>query len=218
MRCDGEGEFRLIETLRWSAGEGFYLLERHLERLAASAGHFGMACDIAAARRALDRAVRTLDGTQRVRLLLGRDGAVSVTATAIPAPDPESVLRYALSDRPVDSGDPHRRHKTTRRAMLDDERERLAAATGCDEALFVNERGELTEGSYTNLFVERGGRLLTPPLSCGLLDGTLRRELLESPDGRVSERVLHPRDLADADAVFLGNSVRGLLRARPVGR
>jgi len=216
VRCDRD--FRLIETLRWSAGDGYYLLERHLARLGASARHFGMTCDIEAVRAALDRAAATLDGTQRVRLLLDRDGAVSVSATAIPAHDPGAVLRYALSDRPVDSGDPHRRHKTTRRAALDDERERLAAETGCDEALFVNERGELTEGSYTSLFVERGGRLLTPPLSCGLLDGTLRRELLERPDGRVSERILYPRDLAESDAVFLGNSVRGLLRARPVGR
>ena len=102
--------------------------------------------------------------------------------------------------------------------MLDGERERLAAETGCEEVLFVNERGELTEGSYTSIFVERNSMLMTPPLACGLLDGTLRRELLESEGNRVVERVLYPVDLDTADAVWLGNSVRGLRRARQANR
>lgn len=216
MACERETDFRLIETMRWSAEEGYYLLQRHLDRLAASARYFGMECDIKAVRAALEREAGTLGGMQCVRLLLGCDGSFSVTAAPILAPNPEAVLSYAISERRVDSGDGHRRHKTTRREILDRERERLAAKTGCDEAIFVNERGELTEGSYTNLFVERGGKLLTPPLSCGLLDGTLRRELLEDPSGRLIEQVLYPHDLEEADAVFLGNSVRGLLRARRV--
>lgn len=215
MAGETEADFRLIETLRWSTGDGYYLLQRHLDRLIASARYFGMSCGIGAVRRTLERAAAKLHGTQRVRLLLARDGSLTVTATPIPAPARDAVLQYALSPRPVDSTDPHRRHKTTRREALDRERERLAAETGCDEAIFVNERGELTEGSYTNLFVERDGRLLTPPLSCGLLDGTLRREMMEAPDSRVVEQVLYPNDLKDADAVFLGNSVRGLVRARP---
>ena len=76
-------------------------------------------------------------------------------------------------------------------------------------------RGELTEGSFTNLFIERDGRLLTPPVSCGLLDGTLRRELIEDPGTPVEERVLGPEDLESADRVLLGNSVRGLVPGRP---
>ena len=78
--------------------------------------------------------------------------------------------------------------------------------------LFRNERGELTEGAWTNLFVRRGGRLLTPKVSCGLLDGTLRRELLET--GAAEEAVLHLEDLAAAEAVLFGNSVRGLMPAQ----
>ncbi|MDH5412257.1 MAG: aminotransferase class IV, partial [Alphaproteobacteria bacterium] len=154
-------------------------------------------------------------GKQRIRLLLDQGGGASVTATAISLPDPPPAVRYAMAAQPVDSRDRHRYHKTTRREALDGERERLMAETGCDEVLFVNERGELTEGSYTNLFIEKGGWLLTPPLSCGLLNGTLRRELLET-GGQVEERVLYPRDLEEADAIWLGNSVRGLQPARPV--
>jgi para-aminobenzoate synthetase/4-amino-4-deoxychorismate lyase len=207
--------FQLIETMRWSRSDGFYLLERHMERLECSARFFGIPCDSEAVRALLADSVRGLTGKQRIRLLLDQGGGASVTATAISLPDPPPAVRYAMAAQPVDSRDRHRYHKTTRREALDGERERLMAETGCDEVLFVNERGELTEGSYTNLFIEKGGWLLTPPLSCGLLNGTLRRELLET-GGQVEERVLYPRDLEEADAIWLGNSVRGLQPARPV--
>jgi para-aminobenzoate synthetase/4-amino-4-deoxychorismate lyase len=207
--------FQLTETMRWSRSDGFYLLERHLARLAGSARFFGIPCDVVAVRDVLADCVRGLAGKQRVRLLLDQDGGASATATAIDLPEPPPVLRYALSERPVDSRDRHRYHKTTRREVLDGERKRLSAETGCDEALFVNERGELTEASYRNLFLEKDGWLLTPPLSSGLLDGTLRRELLDTVE-QIEERVLYPRDLEEADAVWLGNSVRGLQPARPI--
>ncbi len=214
LTAEHEG-FQLIETMRWSRGDGFYLLEEHMERLESSARFFGIPCDSSTVRALLALCVRGMNGKQRVRLLLDQGGRASATATAVTLPDPPPAVSYALATRPVDSRDRHRYHKTTRREVLDEERERLAAETGCDEVLFVNERGELTEGSYTNLFVEKGGWLLTPPLSCGLLDGTLRRELLET-GGQVEERVLYPRDLEEADAVWLGNSVRGLRPARAV--
>jgi len=207
--------FRLIETMRWSRTDGFYLLEKHMARLEDSARFFGIPCDTGAIRVLLADCVRGLTGKQRVRLLLDQGGAADATAMDITLPDPPPAVRYAIAGQPVDSRDSHRYHKTTRREVLDNERERLAVETGCDEVLFVNERGELTEGSYTNLFVEKGGWLLTPPLSCGLLNGTLRRELLETGE-QVEERILYPRDLDEADAVWLGNSIRGLQPARPV--
>lgn len=207
--------FQLIETLRWSRSDGFYLLERHLDRLEHSARYFGMPCDRQAIGALLGDCVRGLTGKRRIRLLLDQDGDANATAAAIMLPDPPPAVRYAIATRPVDSRDRHRYHKTTCREILDEERDRLATETGCDEVLFVNERGELTEGSYCNIFVEKNGWLLTPPLSSGLLDGTLRRELLET-GGQVEERVLFPHDLEGADAVWLGNSVRGLQPARPV--
>ena len=73
--------------------------------------------------------------------------------------------------------------------------------------------GELTEGTRTNLFIEIDGRLFTPALTCGLLPGTLRDELLDLPRAAASEAVLVPQDLLDADRIYLGNSVRGLVRA-----
>jgi len=104
------------------------------------------------------------------------------------------------------------RHKTSWREFHDDEQSRLSRVAGSDEVVFQNERGEVCEGSRTNIFVSRGGKLVTPPLSSGLLDGILRRELIET--GECIEAVLTPADLTGD--VFLGNSLRGLIRAQLV--
>ncbi len=208
--------FRLLETMRWRQSGGHHFLEAHLERLAASAAYFGYPCDIAGVRRALvKRALGYHDNDMRVRLTLGEDGDLDIQETSLPRPNPEAVLRYAVSSRPIDRDSPFFHHKTTRREFFDAELARARAACGCDEVILVNERGELTEGTRTNLFIERDGRLLTPPLECGLLDGTLRRALFEDPERAVEARVLYPDDLRSAAAVYLGNSVRGLIRAVP---
>ena len=107
-------------------------------------------------------------------------------------------------------------HKTTRRELYERELARLQAATGCDDVVFLNTHGEVTEASRCTLFIARDDRLLTPPLSCGLLPGTLRRALLDDPAVAIEERILTLADLAAADVVYLGNSVRGLVRARPI--
>jgi para-aminobenzoate synthetase/4-amino-4-deoxychorismate lyase len=209
------GPYALIETMRWQMGEGYYLLENHLTRLDASARHFCMACDIAGIRKALEALVTEFtEDTVRVRLLLDEAGEITLNHVPASVPEPGACLTYEFSDHPVDSRDPYRYHKTTNRDLLDGEHARLTTETGCDEVLFLNENGEVTEGSRSNLFVERDGRLLTPPVSCGLLDGTLRRTLLDAPERDVVEQVLMPRDLETAQRVYLGNSVMGLVEAR----
>jgi para-aminobenzoate synthetase/4-amino-4-deoxychorismate lyase len=199
----------LIETLRHDGG--FVRLERHLARMAGSAAFLSLPFDGAAALTALDAAVAGAREALRVRLTLDEQGRFACTVA--PAGAAPKVWTYALSPHRVNSADMLLRHKTTWRAFYDAEQLRLASATGCDEALFLNECGELTEGSRSTLFVRRAGRLLTPPLACGLLDGVLRRELIEQ--GRCAEAVLTPDDLAGADEILLGNSLRGLIRAEP---
>ena len=124
-----------------------------------------------------------------------------------------TVWRFAISDRRLDENDPFFYHKTTRRQFFEQEMERQKELTGCDEVVFLNSKGELTEGTRTNLFVELDGRLFTPALACGLLPGTLREELLDLPRAAASEAVLSPQELLAADRIYLGNSVRGLVRA-----
>jgi para-aminobenzoate synthetase/4-amino-4-deoxychorismate lyase len=107
----------------------------------------------------------------------------------------------------VQSTDLLLRHKTNWRELYDGE----AARSGSDEVLFQNERGEITEGARSNVFVERDGILLTPPLEAGVLDGRLRAELIA--EGKAREATLFPDDLANG--LFFGNSLRGLIAGVP---
>lgn len=208
--------FQLIETLLFDpAKDGYWLLERHLHRLAASAQHFGFAYDEAAVRAKLETVVLQNDSERlRVRLLLGYGDSLTLTATALPAPVPGSPMRYVLSPTRLDSGDPWLAHKTTRRQLYDTEWQHYNSTLGAGEVIYRNERGELAEGARTSIFLRLGEHLLTPQLACGLLPGVLRAELLAT--GEAAEAVLHLADLSRADAVYLGNSVRGLVRAEAI--
>jgi para-aminobenzoate synthetase/4-amino-4-deoxychorismate lyase len=206
--------FELIETLRLERGKGFHLLERHLARLQSSAAHFGYPVSREGVVAALDaEAAKVTAPVALVRLLLAEDGAISVTSTPIELPTRDTVWRFVISDQRLDEKDPLFYHKTTRRQFFDREMERQKALTGCDEVVFLNKKGELTEGTRTNLFIELDGRLFTPALASGLLPGTLREELLDLPRATASEAVLTPQDLHAADRIYLGNSVRGLICA-----
>jgi para-aminobenzoate synthetase/4-amino-4-deoxychorismate lyase len=133
----------------------------------------------------------------------------------LPAAAANAVMRYVVSPTRLDSADAFLFHKTTRRELYDQEWKHYSDTTGADEVLYLNERGELAEGSRTNIFVERNGVLITPPLPAGLLPGVLRAELIAS--GRAVEGVLRLEDLTSGDRVYLGNSVRGLIPAQALG-
>jgi para-aminobenzoate synthetase/4-amino-4-deoxychorismate lyase len=193
----------LIETLRFE--NGFVREDRHLTRMAASARLFGLPFDRAKAEQALARAVEKTAGPLRVRLSLDETG--SCKAVSAPLPPNPGHWTWHLSLERTQSKDLLLRHKTNWRDLYD----REAAQAGTDEVLFRNERGEITEGARSNVFVRRGAVLLTPPLECGVLNGCLRAELIEQKLAR--EERLTPEDLKGD--VFLGNSLRGLIPARP---
>mgnify|MGYP002078919904 CR=1 FL=1 len=200
--------FDLIETMAFTPDLGIALLELHLERAKASAAELGFAFDRHAVRNAIQALCFEAEEPSRLRLSIGRSGAYALEIGALPPALP-APARCAVLPLPVDPGDIRLRHKTSDRhfyaAAL-----RAAQAAGADEALFIDETGRLTEGSFTNLFVERDGVLLTPPAARGLLPGVLRRSLLEA--GRAREADLSLDDLA-AGPFFLGNALRGLIPA-----
>jgi para-aminobenzoate synthetase/4-amino-4-deoxychorismate lyase len=207
--------FDLIETMLFEPETGLVLLERHIARLESSARYFGFAFDEVSVRKALSDAIEGQADRLRIRLLLSEAGVVTVTTTPLPPPDPDTIMRFVVSESILDSSDVFLFHKTTRRELYDQEWQKHSETMGADEVIYVNERGELAEGSRTTIFLERNGRLETPVLSSGLLPGTLRAELIAQ--GRAVEAVLTLEDLGSADAIFLGNSVRGLVRAAPIG-
>ena len=206
-RVLAEPPFRLLETLRFEPEKGYWLLDEHLERLSASFRHFGgKALDLAAIRGALQERAASLRAPSRVRLLVDLDGRATVESEPI-ADAGALPVRVGWAARPVDAESPWVHHKTTRREVYE---EALRSRPDCDEVLLWNTRGELTEATRSNVAVEMGGVLATPPLACGLLPGTERRRLLS--EGRLEERVLPVRDLAGR-RIFLMNSVRGLQEA-----
>jgi para-aminobenzoate synthetase/4-amino-4-deoxychorismate lyase len=200
---EGRPPLQLIETMKCDGG--FVRLESHLTRMAASAQVFGLAFDGAKARAALDGAVAGRDGPQRVRLTL--DEAGRHEADAAPLPPNPPYWSYEIAAEAIAADDLLQRHKISWRELYD------CNSGLADETLFLNERGELAEGARSNIFVERDGVLLTPPLSSGALDGRLRAELIAT--GRAREAVLTPEDLKST-TVYLGNSLRGLIRAVPI--
>ncbi len=210
-------DFDLIETLRWSRGQGYFLLERHLDRLVNSALELGFTCHRDDVFKCLDQATVDFTGlVERVRLLQHLDGHLTLTHTPIALPDPDDIMVFAVSEITIDSGDDLYRHKTTRREVFDSERLGLQNLTGCDEVIFTNERAQITEGSITTVFIEKDGILKTPPVSSGILPGTLRAELIADKNIKVEETALSLADLKTADGIFLGNSVRGLIKARQI--
>ncbi len=196
--------FQLIETMLWD--RDFRFLSMHLERLGSSAEYFNFFFDLDAVLSKLRRLSSTFNSGKRyrVRLTLDRMGNVAIDSSIFGADIPTGLVR--LSTQHTSSTDVFFRHKTTQRAMYDQQYAE-ARARGFDEVIFMNEKDEITEGAISNVFIQQSGRLLTPPLHCGVLSGIFRRHLLET---RAEERILTLADLRAADAIFLCNSLRGI--------
>lgn len=199
------GSFDLIETMRFEALDGFVELERHLSRMKASADALGFAFNRHDCRNDLQASTFRLTSDARVRLMLAPSGALAIEVRALPE-RPAEPVDVALAALPGAASDPRLLHKTSDRSFLDDARRRA----GTFEVVFVTPEGLLTEGSFTSIFVPRDGRLVTPR-GGSLLPGILRGRLID--EGEAVEGDLRPGDLDGG--FFIGNSLRGLIAARP---
>lgn len=197
--------FDLIETMFFDPVEGVQRLEGHLARMKASAQALGFTFDRHGARNNLQSATFRLRSAARVRMRLARSGALAVEVSPLPRLA-ELPVPVAVCPAPMAAGDFRLTHKTSLRDAYDAARHESGAA----EVVFVDEPGFVTEGSWSNIFIEREGQLLTPPLALGLLPGVLRAELIDK--GRAVESHLRVADLESG--FFIGNSLRGLIPAR----
>lgn len=200
--------FSLLETLRFAPRNGFPTgfarVDAHLDRLAASAAHFGFSDPTAAAVAALRREARaSARETQwrRVRLIADPEGRVAVTSALLPS-DASRLRSAALAHTPIDRHDVFLHHNTTHRAVYDAHR---AERPHADDVLLWNAEGELAGFTTGSLVVEIGGRRWTPPRASGALGGVFRGALLARD--LIAERILRPPDLVGA-RTWLVSSLR----------
>ncbi len=190
--------FELLETLLWTAEDGFFLREKHLARMQDSADYFGFPFSSAEFDNQIDGFAKHFKSPQRVRVLLDKLGEFKIETRDFQAQ--EKVFKVRLAENPVDSKNVFLFHKTTQREMYP------PIPAGLDDLLLWNENDELTEFTIGNLVVELDGALFTPPTSCGLLAGTFRSQLLETRI--IKEHVLQKDDLEKCSKLFLVNSIR----------
>lgn len=199
-----DGRFDLLETMAFDPVDGIRLLELHLERLKASAAALDFIFDRHDVRNELQAATFRLRERSRLRLLVSRRGSIAIEVREHRT-WPQAIMQVAVVPRKVPGDDSSLAHKTTDRAIYRDALKR----GGTYEVLMTDHEGFLTEGCFSSVFVERGDKLVTPPLSRGLLPGVLRRSLLEM--GEAVEADLRPRDLENG--FFIGNAARGMVAA-----
>ncbi|MFM0321744.1 aminodeoxychorismate synthase component I [Caballeronia glebae] len=208
--------FELFETTFATRDEGVRHYARHVARLKGSASYLGFAFDA----RALDTQVAAhcagfeAGKPYRMRIALDKSGRVTITSAPLVPLSSDTVNVLLAPDRgfaPQNSADPLLAHKTTRRADYD-RAWKAAEAEGAFDMLFVNERGELTEGGRSNVFVKLDGEWCTPPIGAGVLPGVMRAVSIEEL-GAV-ERTLTPDDLLEAEDLLISNALRGAVKAR----
>lgn len=213
-------DFQLLETLLWEPESGIFLLDEHMQRLGKSAAYFDIPLDNHAVLERLQGTGHTCAGVpHRIRLLVSLGGSFEVQAVpmeegrarlpGVPRTAQRSIptMRVALAKHAIDSQDVFLFHKTTHREVYENAN---ADFPDCDDVILWNERGEVTESTIANVVIRKDGRLITPPVECGLLAGTFREHLLER--GEIEEAIISVSDLKLADEVFLINSVRSWQR------
>lgn len=207
-------DFSLIETMRWEPDHGFVRVDQHMRRLSRSADALGFRQPPADVLKQLQAAISGAETALRVRLVMTYRGKIEITTTPFAPFAADTVWKVRLAKTTMPSDDPAYRHKTSRRELYETARAEFTPEEA-DEVLLLNERGEVCEGTITNLFLEKqDGSLATPALSSGLLPGILRADLIR--EGRAKSEVLRPADLENT-RFFMGNSLRGLIAAELVG-
>lgn len=207
----GLDNFSLIESILWTARRGYYLIDLHLNRLKKSCEYFSVNADFDKLKKELgilEKKLKAENGKFKIKILTDFEGSFRLEKSSL---DKQTLpVRIKISRKKIDPRDIFLYHKTTKRVLYEEERYKAQNA-GFFEVIFFNKYGELTEGSITNVFVAKRGVIYTPPVTCGLLNGVLRQHLLKNAN--VREKTLYLRDVLAADKVYVGNSVRGLLKA-----
>ncbi len=193
--------FALFETMLWEKEKGKFLLDYHMKRLLNSADYFDFVFDLESLQKSLTELVIN-DEQAVVRVELCKNGDYKIEVKKVPE-NKNGYWRVAISKLRIDSKNRMLYHKTTERDIY---KTAIQEYPGYDDVILVNENNEVTESTIANIVIEKKGMLVTPPVKCGLLNGTFRQYLLDN--GEIIEEVITVDDIKTADKVFLINSVR----------
>lgn len=182
--------FQIIETIKVENGKLLFEKE-HFKRMEKSAGHFGI-------KFTYPEIKPEKDGILRIEL----GETISIEYKEL---IPHKTDKITISPIIINSHNDFMYHKTTYRPWFYDSYQKIAKGEVFDE-IFFNEKGELTEGSRSNIVLEIKGKLYTPPVSCGLLNGIYRQQMKN-----ITEQILYKSDLEKADKIYCVNSVRGMV-------
>lgn len=201
--CDPD--FDLLETLLWQPDEeDYFLLSEHLERLKKTAEYFDYSLDIDQVKKELQNIQSNFEShPHKVRLLVSKNGKIKTEHKKLFSKSDKTNRAVCLAEYPVDEQNKFLFHKTTNRTIY---RSYLIEHPNVYDVLLWNKKGELTESCNANLVVKWNGKLLTPPVQCGLLGGTFRHHLLQR--NIISEAILPVENLSDFEEIYLINSVR----------
>ncbi len=192
---------KVFETFKRETGGNIPRKSYHIDRLSRAIGY-----DVKPEFEAL---LTTLPKTESRVKVEAANGRLSIKA--MPLDRIETPIPLALSKYPLGVEVQHRQTKISQRDFYDGERARICAQTEASEVIFRNHEGFICEGSFTSIFAKIKGQLYTPPLTVGILPGVLRQELIDT--GKAQEKRLSVDDLKQAEEIFVGNSLRGLLPA-----
>jgi para-aminobenzoate synthetase/4-amino-4-deoxychorismate lyase len=201
-----EDYFEIFETMKFENGEIIFL-DDHLERMKSAADYFLFRLNEKKLRKQVKKAIVDLDRKEikKVRVSLNKWGIVKVEISAIPElPENISVI---VSSNKIRSTDKFRHFKTTNRKMYDDDYAQYSSE-GFYDILYINEKGELAEGSRTNIFLRKGSYWYTPPLDSGALPGICRKHFLKNYPETIGKKLVLD-DLRTSDEIVLTNSVKG---------
>lgn len=191
-------KFSLIETMKAENGK-IFLFEEHLERLKNSCEFFNFVFP-----KELENFIPEQNGI--VRLLVQKDGTYSIEYKPI---KDITTTKIKIAEEKIFSENIFLQHKTTIREHYKKTSEQITKGMFFDE-IYFNEKGELTEGSRSNVIIKQNGILYTPPVSCGLLNGTYRNHLLKQ--GKIVEKTLYLNDVLNAEEIYCVNSIRGMVK------
>lgn len=199
--------FEIFETILIENGE-IFLRDYHLNRLKEAADYFLFKFDSEKLTDTLDRIIdKSKENKFIIKIGLSKWGRICYSKRE-PLKQGYSE-RVVLSDKKINSGDKFQYFKTTNRKLYDSEYEK-ARKSGFYDSIFLNENGDVAEGSITNIAVLKGDKYYTPPVGSGILNGCYRQYWLDSGNELI-EKKLTLNEVINADKLILFNSVRKII-------